>query len=439
MAQPSEMTSDQGSAQTSGGTDQVTGVRGEVENALLDDDYTTSIVPLSKRRSQLRMGILWASLNAAISVMVAGYIARSQGLSLSQLWVAMCLAVAVTMVYGFGAANLGTRTGQTLTLLTRTIFGRVGSGFVSILLVIIGMGWYCFTTYFLVTILNVFFPSVFASDHLGLWAAALAIVMITNNLIGFTGVMGYAVYVCTPAIIFWGIYVLIRGFTLVPSGVLFSPSSSHPTITVVAISIAILGGLTWGNEPDLFRWSKPDRSYNLPSLLFGYIFAAFLFTTGGYLMAELSSATAFGATIHNIVTYGVFGSVAAAVLIFVINSVASNDGNLYEAVNALQNVLSLKRGWKRYRSVILLGVAAAAIVTQFSSLSSTFLTITGISGVFVPCATFIMVIDVFVVPRVFGLQRPVHKITSWANTGTANWIGIVALASGLVLGATPVV
>lgn len=395
--------------------------------AALDEDYTKSIVPMSKRKSNITIAILWATLQAALIVMVIGFLARSQGLTLGQLMLAALVAVAIIMLYGFGAANLGAYTGQTHTLLTRTIFGRVGSGIVSVLLVLVGLGWYSFQAFFFATVLQAFFPL----HNLSLWAAAFAIVMITNNLLGFTGISGYAVYVCTPLLIGWGLWTLIKGFVTVPASTLLSAPPGAPTTTVLAMSLLIIGGLAWGNEPDFFRYSNPRRWYNVPTLLFGYCFGAVIFTAAGYLMAELSNATEFGPIMQYFVQFSLFGLTALGIIIFAVNVVASNDGNLYEAINAAQNIFR----WRRVISVVLLGGIAALVASQMGSLQDVLFIVAGISGIFVPCATTIMVMDVFVVPRLFNLHRPVDRVTPWSTTALANWIAVAALLCALALGA----
>src|SRR5579884_3282800 len=100
------------------------------------NDYTTGIVPIEKRRSILTMILLWASLQASVSMMYSTYLARSGGLDLAGVLWAGLISFCTMMLYGYGSATLGAFTGQTHTLLTRTIFGRVGSWIVSALLII---------------------------------------------------------------------------------------------------------------------------------------------------------------------------------------------------------------------------------------------------------------------------------------------------------------
>jgi len=405
------------------------GVGGEMAEALGGQDFTTSIVPTTKRRSNWVMFWLWATLQVSVAYMYTGYLARSQGLTLGDMIAAGVISAVVIFMYGSLAANLGAYTGQTHTLLTRTIYGRAGSGFVSVLLIIMGMGWYGFQAYFLALILQGLFG--FDDNLVPVLSAIFGFVMIANNLFGFRGVAAYARYVAAPLLLAWGFYALIKGFATVPSSVLFSAPKGEVTTTVFIIVGLLVGGAAWGNEPDIFRYSKPGRPYNLPTLGFGYLTGALVFPIAGYLMAELATTTDFGAVFKYFVDFSLFGLTALAVIVFFINQFALNDGNLYEAINAMQNIF----GWRRVISVLILGVAGAILGAAMASVQNSFFIVANISGIFVPCATTIMAVDYFIVPRLFGMKRPTHKITTWANTSVINWVGVIALVIALLVGA----
>jgi purine-cytosine permease-like protein len=304
---------------------------GEMAEALAGQDYTTSLVPLNKRRSNWVMFWLWVTFQASVAYMYTGYLARSQGLSLGEMILAGFLGALVIFLYGSLASNLGTVTGQTHTLLTRTIFGRAGSGFVSVLLIIMGMGWYGFQAFFLALILQGLFG--FSDNTVLILSAVFGFVMIANNLFGFRGVAAYARYVAAPLLLLWGFYALIKGFVTVPGGTLFAaPSVTEITITVPVVMGLLIGGMAWGNEPDIFRYSKPGFPWNLPTLLFGYMVGGIVFPVAGYLMAMLSNTSDFGAVMKYFVDFSLFGLVALGVVVFFINQFALNDGNLYESM-----------------------------------------------------------------------------------------------------------
>lgn len=411
---------------------------GEVEHELAElttsQDYTTGVVPLTKRNSLLTMTLLWVSLQGSVSIMYAGYLARSQGLSLGNVIWAGVIAVVALYCYGLGSSNLGAFTGQTHTLLTRSVFGRVGSGLVSVLLIIMGMGWYGFQALFLAQILQ----GLFGWKDVTAVATAFGVVMIFNNLFGFRGVSGYARYLAAPILLLWSIYAIIKGLATVPSGTLFSSVHVSQTTSIMLLVGLLVGSGMWGNEPDIFRYSQPRRWFSTPALLIGYVVGMLIFTIAGYLMAELSKTTDFGAIFKYFVDFTLFGFTALATIVFFINQFALNDGNLYEAINAMQNIFGSWASWRRLFSVLILG-AAGAIVAWFmasqSTLQNNFFIVANISAIFVPCATMIMVMDVFIVPRLFGLRRPIDKVTMWHNAAPINWVGVAALVIGLIVGA----
>jgi hypothetical protein len=52
-----------------------------------------------------------------------------------------------------------------------------------------------------------------------------------------------------------------------------------------------------------------------------------------------------------------------------------------------------------------------------------------------PCATVIMCVDHFLLPRLFGISRPLIEIPKWKETSIGNWPAIFALAISVVFGA----
>ena len=398
------------------------------------NDYTTGIVPEEKRRSKLTLTLLWISLQASVSIMYAGFIARSQGLTLGDVILAGVIASVTIFAYGVGASYLGNSTGQTHTLLTRTIYGRYGSGFVSFLLILMGMGWYGFQAIFLAQITQ----GLFGWDNVTAVSMIFAAVMVFNNLFGFQGVASYARFIAAPILLIWGLWALIKGLATVPSGHLFSSAPGPATVTVMVIVALLVGSASWGNEPDIFRYGKKQRFYNIPALALGYPIGMIVFPVAGYLMALLSTSTDFGAIFKYFVDFSLLGLTGLAVFVFFINQFALNDGNLYEADNAMQNIFGQIKGYRRLFSVVILGLVGIGIawfMNVASQLQTNFFVVAGISGIFVPTATTVMVADVFFVPRLFGLRRPVDRVTPWAAAAGLNYIAIAALLVALIVGA----
>jgi hypothetical protein len=261
--------------------------------------------------------------------------------------------------------------------------------------------------------------------------------MIFNNYFGFTGLQRFAQFVAVPVVVLWGIYATIKAFTSVSGHALSAVPHAGAPASIFFVTGAMVGLSTWGNEPDIFRYAKPGRAswWNLPTLVIPYFLGAFIFPIMGYLIATLSDQPDFTRSIKYFASFTLFGLAGLMMVVLLVNQWAVQDGNLYIAINGAQNLLSRIPGWRRQYTVIGLGVAAAGLTFILPSLTKTFNIVTGIGAVTVPVASTIMAVDVFVVPRLLGLRRPLHRVASWSELAAANWPAIVALLAGTAVGA----
>jgi purine-cytosine permease-like protein len=409
---------------------------GGVINMLEQSDLLETVVPASRRDSKLKMTLLWITFQASVSNMYTGYLARSSGLSLGKLFLACAIATVVMIGYCLLAANVGTFTGQAHSVLARSVLGKSGSGLASVLLVITGMGWYGFQAVFLAQL----FQGLFGLTHLQLFCAVFAILMITNNLLGFRSVSGYARFVAAPILLVWGSYAIIKAFSSTAGPHLFA--APHVTATQgLFYTVELLVGVAmFGNEPDIFRYARRRDGFNALPLGVGYGLGLLVFPVAGYLMAELSNASTLGQTMHFFIKFSMFGLLGAGIVIFTVSVVALNDANLYEAVNAVQN--TLKGRW-RAQTVISLGVVGAVLAVfmeRSNSLQNNFFTVAGICAVCLPCATIVMALDVFLLERISGCRRRAgtgdepRALVSWAEASPGNIAGIVAILAGVAVG-----
>jgi purine-cytosine permease-like protein len=397
-------------------------------------DYTETVVPDHARRSNFRMFLQFASMQLVVGAVLVGYNARFQGLTIAQLALAMAIAATTMTVYCIGSANVGAVVGQTHACTTRSIFGRIGSWLVSLLLVIDGMGFYLFTVVFIVSLGQALVGDV---TGISVITAALAFVMILNNYFGFSGLLRFAQYVALPVIILWAVYALVRSLTTVTGGQLSAVPHTASQASIFVTVGAMVGLSTWGNEPDVFRYAKAGRAsrWNVPTLVIGYFLGSFVFPILGYLMATLANQSDFSASIRYFSEFTMFGLGGLMLVVLVVNQWAVQDGNLYIAINGAQNLLSGIPGWRRQYTVIGLGLIAAGLTFILPNLTKTFTIVTGIGAVTVPVASTIMAMDLFVVPRLFGIRRSVDRVPAWSEIATANWPAIVALLAGTGVGA----
>ena len=405
-----------------------------VDESSVVADYTEAVVPASARRSNFRMLLTFGSMQLVFGAVLVGYTARFEGLSLGSLMIAMAIAATTMTVYCIGSANVGAVVGQTHAVTTRGIFGTIGSAIVSLLLVIDGMGFYLFTVLFVISLAQALLGTFAA---VSLITAILAFVMIINNYFGFTGLQLFAQYVAVPVVALWAVYATIKVLTSVSGHALAAvPHAATPTSFFVVVG-AMVGLSTWGNEPDVFRYAKAGRAswWNVPAIVIPYFVGAFLFPIMGYMIAVLSNQPDFTASIKYFANFTLFGLAGLMLVVLLVNQWAVQDGNLYIAINGAQNLLSRIPRWRRQYTVIGLGLAAAGLTYILPSLTKTFNIVTGIGAITVPVASTIMAMDVFVVPRLFGLRRPLYRVATWSELALANWPAIVALVCGTAVGA----
>jgi hypothetical protein len=132
-----------------------------------------------------------------------------------------------------------------------------------------------------------------------------------------------------------------------------------------------------------------------------------------------------------------FGAFWLAWVIATISQFAINDGNYYESVNAGQNLIG---GWKRWRRpftclLVAGGGVIAADLVNFHFLNGWF-KVASFLAVSVPCATVIMVVDHFLLPRLFRISRPLVHVPQWEETGLINWPATIALLGAVFFGVT---
>src|ERR1700686_2533861 len=92
-------------------------------------DYSTSdtgIVPLDRRRPIWHFAGLWTSFAAGFSFLFVGTELYAGGHGLGSAAAITVIGIGIYVAYAMFAAYVGSRTGQTHALLTRSIFGVSG-------------------------------------------------------------------------------------------------------------------------------------------------------------------------------------------------------------------------------------------------------------------------------------------------------------------------
>src|SRR5207302_5778055 len=140
---------------------------------------------------------LWTTFVAGFSYMFLGFEIHDGGHGLASTVGITIFGYGLYVAYAMAASYLGSRTGQTHALLTRSIFGLIGSWIVSAFILVAPLGWVGFQAKLLIDLWNGFY----SWDHVFTLTLLIAGIMIFNNLFGFTGISVFARYLVTPILI----------------------------------------------------------------------------------------------------------------------------------------------------------------------------------------------------------------------------------------------
>lgn len=397
-------------------------------------DFSTSeegIVPLSRRRPLWHFCGLWLTFQSGFSFLFVGFTLHDGGYGLLATFGIVLLAATVYTVYGAYAAYLGSRSGQTHSLLSRSILGRSGSALVCLFLILGPIGWVGYQANLLAQI----WQGLVGWNAVAAIGIVMAVLMIFNNIFGFTGISAIARYVITPLMFLWVVYLVIKGLTQGSPFLTATPKAVAPLGFWVALD-TVIGFAIWGNEPDLFRYGKPKFWWPIPAYAFGFTFGLVLFGVGGWMVAQVSDNANFGPAVHAATVFSLFGLTWLAWILAFAGQVAINDGNYYEGINAIQNLIGGWNQWRRLYTCLIaaaLGGLAAWIVPYV--LTNGFLKLAAFQAITLPCATIIMAADQFLIPRLFSVSRPLSRVPSWRETALINWPGVLALVISVLCGA----
>ncbi len=306
-------------------------------------DYSSShdgVVPLSARRGTWSHHVpLWITLYAGFSYMALGSELYSLGYGLSKMLLIVLVSSVCYLLYATPAAYLGAYRGQTHALMGRSVFGLTGSMIVSTFVLIAPLGWVGYQSNTLAEIWN----GLYGFKPI-LWiGVAIAVLNITNNVLGFTGITAFARYVAGPVTVLWVLWMVIKAFAQTSGHVLSSHLAGVSTPLSVGI-IAAIGFATYGNEPDLFRYAKPSWKSVTPPLVAGLLIGQILFPLGGWVIAARIGSANFGQGMHEAVVFSLFGLSILCFILATATQVAVNDANYYESLNAGQNLFG---GWSQ--------------------------------------------------------------------------------------------
>lgn len=392
----------------------------------LSYDHAYDVVPINERNKPFGMGMLWLATQTSMGSLFAGFSAQQSGQSFKDLLIGCLIGVIGISIYGVLAGYLGAKTGRMQPFLARSIFGKKGSILVSFLLIIMGSGWYSFQAVYAGELVKGIIPSLTLS--VVVLGVILTLLMAINNILGFKGIGTFGKFVA-PIIFMVALYAIFKNL-FNAENIIWATPKIKDTTSIMATATLILGLGVYGNEPDVWRFAKPNIKNVAFPMIIAYVVGLFVFPIAGWLMA-LNTSSVGPSQLSDSFMILLFNSVPLTVIVILISQFALNDINLYESINAMTNIF----GFKRYYSIALLLFFGIIVSIWMATMKSTnaFFIVAGIGASTVPTATTIMAIDTLIIPKLFGLKRDLSKISGWATSQATNWVAVTSLIIGVFI------
>jgi purine-cytosine permease-like protein len=337
---------------------------GAALTTLRNDDYsagTAAPVPDNARQSRWHLAALWITLAAGLIELALGFGYYRAGYQLPRAIAAAALGGCCYLAYALPAAYLGSRTGRTTALLTRSVFGPAASAVISVMLIAAGLARVALVSGLAAEV----YRSLFGLAPVAAIAAAFAFCAVAVNLLGITGLSALARYVAAPLLVAWACYLVIKG-AIAPPHHLLAAGPVVATLPFPAGVSAAIVAVSWGNEPDTWRYGQPRMWWPVPAYLAALVAGLVLFVAGGWTLGSvlhqgLAGAPGLAGAFRSGVGYSMFGALWLGGVLAALMLLTVAGAGHYQMTNAAANLVGELDGWRRWRTALGLAVLAALV------------------------------------------------------------------------------
>lgn len=385
---------------------------------LAQNDWSTAPVPKEFRRSNY--GVV-ATLVGQIIALSGIYIGAGMAgvMTLPQAFLATVGGSVILAVLGGFLSWVGTKTGVGLSMLLRESFGTIGSYIVSVMLLLVAVGFFGYQATFFGATIHAMFPGggwFTSQTAAGIWGGLL---MMTTALVGYKGIewlsnwaspliLVMCIVSCVLAVSRVGSMEAFRALTIDASGM------SIPTAIV-----AVVGGYAFGAclQPDFSRFGKSLKATTLGSVL-GFLIANVFMTMAGYIACVACGTGDVPTALLQILGYW-------ALLILVFAQWTSNDGNLYFGTLALTTIIP-----KSNKHILTAVFGVVGIALSSLGITEYFLTFLGWLGTAIPPVAGIVIVDYFII------KKGDYHYGEGTRHHFCNILALIAWVAGAIVGFT---
>jgi cytosine permease len=380
------------------------------------DDHALLAVPTDRRKSLLALIVVQIGWNISVSSFLVGGVVgggTSFAVGLTAILVGNLVLVAVATLVGL----IGFRTGLTSYLLSRLVFGRVGSVLVSLVLGVLAMGFIGVLMDTWGRAVNGLFPSIPS------WAFVLAFALaITSSAIfGFKGLARYSA-IAVPIEIAIALFALVRiGGTEGGFGAVVDQVPAAPIGFAVAMGAVIATWVTGAALTcDITRYAARPRDV-LISCFTGFVIGAGIFETIATISAMKAGDSNFVLVMQSL---GLLGPATVMLVLALWNTA---DNNLYSASLAFTNASHMVglRLAKPFWTIVSIVIAVAV---SFAGLAGRFLVFLQVIAVVAPPFAAVLIVHYWIRTRGGRGSELLHAapLVRWEALGA--WL-LASLAS----------
>lgn len=384
------------------------------------EEYATSAVPQSKRRSFLGLLMVWMGYVFVVTTMQVGG-TMAKGLTFSEFMAASLLAGVMLSVIACFMAYISCKEGLTFTLLCRYSFGKAGIWIPVFLVVITCVSWFSIDAWLIGATVNTLFPAVPIIPVV----IIAAICIIATAMVGIKAMTVFS-NIAVPLIFIFGVVSIVFSFKSVGVEELMkvtpAAGAAIPFSTALALGVGSFSHGAVANTAEVMRFSKSPKQAiatmiiammvgNTFMLLFGGIG---MLATGEYDMAMILQA-------QNLL--------APAFLVVILNIWSTAQGLVYSSTNAIAAALKVKRLY------ICIGIGIVGLTMALMHFIDHFGTWIDLNAKFIPPFAGIIIADYFFVyGRKFPDVQKFEKIMPSVNySGLLTWlIGSVLAGFGVL-------
>jgi len=376
------------------------------------------------------MGLLWITMVTGFPSVLAGFDWFKSGLTLSQVTICSVISCLILLMYAIPANQLGARSGQSFSMLSRRFFGRYGSYLVTINVIWMFLAWYGLMAMLLAQGLKGIYHWPVSTILL---AAGLALLMAFNNFFGFSGVANFARFVAAPIMIVWIGYAFFKAAAACPMTLLADAPHISFASALTFSSSFIIGYAVWGNEADYWRYGKPKKRYSLLPVGIALLVGEVLFPLTGWILARVSGITESVAATNFLNQFSLGGISWLAAIVLATTLFAANDSVLFGSVSAFENIWPCKHKV----AVALVATVGACLAAWFSSFGfmKVFEAVASLNCILLPTPTVIMLTEWFLRERVFAMPSDFSSIPKFDQLPLFRWPALIALFAGWTVGA----